>query len=59
MDHEKAMESRQRREHEARKRLASRGIHEPRNGGVCDFELVRKYDMHMEAELFKLYGASI
>lgn len=54
MQHEKSMRIRQTKEAEARRRLAAQGKHDPRTGGRCDFEEVRKFDLLMEEELRKI-----
>lgn len=53
MEFQAQMNYRQRKEAEARRRLATQGILDPRTGGRCDFNEVRKYDFRLEQEILK------
>ena len=51
MEHERQMQARQRLEAEARRRLELKGVYDPRRGGACNFDDVKRYDEWMALEL--------
>jgi len=59
MEHQRAMENRQRLEYEARKRLEVKGTKDPRTGGMCDFDEVRRYDIELEHVIFQMTAGII
>ena len=54
MEHQRAMELRQRIEAEARRRLDMQGFKDPRTGGICDFDEMRQYDIKLQDVIWQL-----